>query len=168
MKVQAKRSTGSGRVRTIGVALAVLAGVLGLLLWVWLGIARPVGTTGTSSANMQPASMTQTNEGGQVTIKVTWQGRSAGPVFNVAMDTHAVDLDGYDLRQLAGLRTDQGQEIQPTRWDAPTGGHHRSGTLSFPTALADGTPLIGANTRSLELVIRNVAGVSERTFRWTL
>ena len=168
MKVQAKRSTGSSRVRTIGVALAVLVGVLGLLLWVWSGNARPVGTIGTSSTNIQPGSMTQTNEDGQVTIKVTWQGRSAGPVFNVAMDTHAVDLDGYDLRQLAVLRTDRRQEIQPTRWDAPTGGHHRSGTLSFPTTLADGTPLIGSNTRSFELVIRNVAGVPERTFRWTL
>lgn len=169
MKAQAKRSTGTGRVWTIGGALAVvLAVVLGLLLWVWSGNARPVGTTGTASTNTQPASMTQTNEGGQVTIQVTWQGRSAGPVFHVAMDTHAVDLDGYDLRQLAVLRTDQGQEIQPTRWDAPTGGHHRSGTLSFPTTLSDGTPLIGSTTRSLELVIRNVAGVPERTFRWTL
>lgn len=108
MKAQAKRSTGTGRVRTIGGALAVLVGVLGLLLWVWSGNARLVGTTSTSSTNTQPSSMTQTNEGGQVTIQVTWQSRSAGPVFHVAMGTHAVDLDGYDLRQLAVLRTDQG------------------------------------------------------------
>lgn len=45
--------------------------------------------------------MTRTNEGGQVTIIVTWQGRAAGPIFAVEMDTHAVDLDSYNLRQLA-------------------------------------------------------------------
>jgi hypothetical protein len=84
------------------------------------------------------------------------------------MNTHAVDLDGYDLRQLAVLRTDKGQEVQPTGWDAPKGGHHRQGTLTFPVKTADGSPLIGSSTRSLELVIRDVAGVPERTFLWNL
>lgn len=90
-------------------------------------------------------------------------GKSAGPVFAVAMGTHAVDLDGYDLRQLAVLRTDKGQELQPASWNAPTGGHHRSGMLIFPATFADGTAVIGTNTRSIELIIRNVAGIAERT-----
>lgn len=65
------------------------------------------------------------------------------------------------------LRTDQGLEAQPTGWDAPQGGHHRSGTLTFPDATADQKPLIGPDTRAVELIIRNVAGVPERSFRWT-
>ena len=69
----------------------------------------------------QPSAATQTSEGGGVTVAVTWQGPSAGPVFDVAMDTHSVDLDGYDLRQLAVLRNDQGQEVRPNGWDAPAG-----------------------------------------------
>jgi hypothetical protein len=112
--------------------------------------------------------MTRTSEGGQVTIKVTWQGRNAGPVFKVEMDTHSIDLDSYDLRQLAVLRTDQGQEMQPNGWNAPAGGHHRTGTLTFPATTASGTPVIGPNTHTIEVMIRNVSSIPERSFQWTL
>jgi len=112
--------------------------------------------------------MMQTNEGGQITIKVTWQGRNAGPVFAVEMDTHVMNLDGYDLQQLAVLCTDRGQEIQPTSWNAASGGHHRNGILTFPATTASGMPLIRPDTRSITLVIRNVGDISERMFTWTL
>jgi hypothetical protein len=102
-----------------------------------------------------------------VTVKVSWQGPNAGPIFDVVLDTHAVDLDGYDLRQLAVLRLDGEREVQPIGWDAPKGGHHRQGTLSFPAAAAGGSPLLSPSTRTVELVIRDVAGVPERVFRWT-
>jgi hypothetical protein len=84
------------------------------------------------------------------------------------MNTHAIDLDGYDLRQLAVLRTEKGQEVQPIGWDAPKGGHHRQGTLTFPTKTTAGEPVISSSTRSVEIVIRDVAGVPERTFQWKL
>ena len=109
---------------------------------------------------------TQRNEGGQVTVDVTWGGAATGPIFRVALDTHTVELDGYDLRQLAVLRIDQGREVRPSGWDAPQGGHHREGTLTFPAIAADGSPVIGS-AGTLELVIRDVAGVPERVFRWT-
>jgi hypothetical protein len=112
--------------------------------------------------------VTQTSEAGQVTVKVTWQGVAAGPVFSVAMDTHSVDLDAYDLKQLAVLRTDSGREVRPVEWQSPKGGHHRSGTLAFPPNTPDGAALLGTNTRTFELVIRDLAGVPERTFRWSL
>ena len=83
------------------------------------------------------------------------------------MDTHAVDLDGYDLRLLVALRTDQGREVRPSGWDAPKGGHHRQGTLTFPTTTTDGSPLLEPDTHTIELVIRDVGGVSERIFQWT-
>ncbi|MBI2322289.1 MAG: hypothetical protein HYU88_09460 [Chloroflexi bacterium] len=116
----------------------------------------------------QPSAATQKSAGAGVTVAVTWQGASAGPVFQVVLDTHSVDLDSYDLRQLAVLRTSDGREARPSGWDAPKGGHHRKGTLSFPTTAADGSPLIAPTTRAIELVVRDVAGVVERTFRWTL
>ena len=109
---------------------------------------------------------TQRSEGGQVTVAVTWGGEEAGPVFRVVMDTHAVDLDGYDLRQLAVLRVADGREVRPSGWDAPKGGHHREGALTFPATLPDGSPTLGPSTGPVELVIRDVAGVPERTFRW--
>jgi hypothetical protein len=115
----------------------------------------------------QSSADTQTSVGGQVTIRVTWRGPSVGPTFTVVMDTHAVDLDGYDLAQLAVLRTDQGQQVTPSGWDAPPGGHHREGTLTFPSTTADGSPVLGPSTGTIELVFRDVARVPERVFRWT-
>jgi hypothetical protein len=160
---QKKGSTRPNRRRTSVMALALLVVVAGLVLWIWNSVRTTTNTLGSSQKN---AAM-QTNEGGQVTIKVTWQGRRAGPVFTVEMDSHTVDLDSYDLRRLAVLRTNQGQEIQPSAWNAPAGGHHRAGMLTFPAMTASGTPVIGPETRSIELMIRNVSGVPERSFRWT-
>ena len=158
--------------RHIGARLVPRISVLGLVaaLALILAACGGSGSAGAPSSTSPAASGagTQTSEGGNVTVKVTWQGTATGPVFTVAMDTHSVDLDRYDLRQLAVLRTDQGQEIQPTGWDAPKGGHHREGTLTFPATTADGQPFLGPNTRSVELVIRNVAGVPERILRWTV
>ncbi len=168
MERQQQKKPDASHKRTRTIALALLIAVAVLLLWViWNNTnrARPSpGPSATSSGN----AAVQTNEGGQVTIKVTWQGRSAGPIFTVEMDTHTVNLDSYDLRQLAVLRTDQGQQIQPSGWNAPPGGHHRTGTLTFPATTASGTPVIGPKTRKLELIIRKVSGIPERSFRWTL
>jgi hypothetical protein len=116
----------------------------------------------------QATAPTQTNTGGQVTVAVTWQGSTAEPAFTVVLDTHTVNLDRYDLRLLAVLRTDQGQEARPLGWDAPAGGHHREGRLTFPATTIDGSPLFDPSVRAIELVIRNVAGVPERVFRWSL
>lgn len=126
------------------------------------------GSKQNTAATTASTSLRQSSEAGNVTVDVTWKGRAAGLVFTVAMDTHSVDLDSYDLRTLAVLRTDQGTEAQPTSWDAAKGGHHREGTLTFPATTADGKPLLAPETRSFALTIRGIAGVPERTFRWTL
>lgn len=160
MKAETKMSRVSRPMWIVAIVLVVVGA--GLVLWM-LNTSRTTRSTPTEASGM-----TRTSEGGQVTIKVTWQGRNVGPVFIVEMDTHAVDLDSYDLRQLAVLRPDQGQEIQPNEWNAPTGGHHRTGTLTFPVITASGTSVIGPNTHTIELIIRNVSGIPERSFQWTL
>jgi hypothetical protein len=81
------------------------------------------------------------------------------------MDTHAVELDGYDLNQLAALRADNGPELAPVRWDAPAGGHHREGTLVFPPEHA-GKAAVDAQSCTVELSIRDVGGVPERVLTW--
>jgi len=163
MEIQHHKNRSISRKRTRTIALVLVLVAFALLFWVWNNTHTARTATGTSANAVE-----RINEGGQVTIKVTWPGRSTGLVFTTEMDTHAVDLDSYDLRQLAVLRTDQGQEIQPSGWNAPAGGHHRTGTLTFPTTTASGTPVIGPKTRTLELIIRNVSNVPERSFRWTL
>ena len=144
-------------VRFVALIGTVLAGTI---------VLAACGAAATSTA-LATGGATQRSEGGQVTVEVTWSGGEVGPVFQVVMDTHAVDLDGYDLRQLAALRTGDGREARPGGWDAPKGGHHREGTLTFPATFADGSPTIGPSIGTVELVIRDVAGVPERTFRWT-
>ena len=147
------------------IPLLVVAIAAGTAIWIW-NSATTTSRTNTVPDDALPAGATQTDEHGQVTIAATWQGSGAPTVFTIAKNTHAVDLDSYDLKQLAVLRIDGGSEIRPTSWEALEGGHHRSGTLTFPATDADGKPLIASGTRTIELIVRNVAGVSERVFAW--
>ncbi len=117
------------------------------------------------STTPQPDGVTQTSEAGEVTVTATWLAERRAPVFSVVLNTHSVDLDAIDLIALATLKVDD-NEVRPIAWNAAAGGHHREGELTFPTTTADGSAVIGPETQAIELVIRDVAGVPERTFRW--
>ena len=78
--------------------------------------------------------------------------------FEVRMNTHSVALD-QDLTVISLLKDNKGNIFQATGWEgSPPGGHHRSGTLSFP-ALAQGT-------ETVTLIIKGVGKDSERIFSW--
>ena len=78
--------------------------------------------------------------------------------FEVRMNTHSVALD-QDLKAISSLKDNKGITFQATGWEgSPPGGHHRSGTLSFP-ALAQGT-------ETVTLIIKGVGKDSERIFSW--
>jgi hypothetical protein len=144
-------------------AVGLLAGAL--LLGACAAPAAP--NPASDPAPVAGGGRTQVVDGGQVTVRVSWAGPSAGPVFDVTLDTHAVDLDGYDLTGLATLRLGDGRQVAPTSWEAPRGGHHRIGKLAFPATTPDGKAVL-AGPGPVELVIRDVAGVPERAFEWTL
>lgn len=80
------------------------------------------------------------------------------------MDTHSVNLDQYDLKQLAVLCDDTGNEYRPASWESAAGGHHRQGTLTFalPASVREG------KAKYVEMVIREVAGIKERVLKWEL
>ncbi len=118
-------------------AIGIGALVLGLVVW-QAAQSRPAQRATSHPALVALSSGTRTSDAGGVTVEVDWLGVSAGLVFRVSMNTHSVGLDGYDLRQLAVLRVNGTQEVTPVSWDAPLGGHHRSGTLVFPATAADG------------------------------
>ena len=123
---------------------------------------------GSGGQGIAGSNTTQSSSGGSVTIDVTWENlRDPSALrFSVAMNTHSVELDGFDLGKLTTLRNDQGQEVSPESWDAPQGSHHRSGTLIFPAKDGSGKPIVGPGVKSLDLVIRDVAGVKERVLKW--
>lgn len=82
--------------------------------------------------------------------------------FSVSLNTHSVDLS-MDLAPLAMLTTDGGLSVPALKWDAPSGGHHVSGKLSFP-ASSDGTPLLsGAQKLTLTLIDLDAP---QRVFVW--
>lgn len=119
--------------------------------------------------NRLAAGGTLVSEGRRVTVAVFWDGlaQSQGDQVTVAlqvtMDTHSVNLDAYDLAKLAVLRNDRGETVLPASWEAPRGGHHRKGVLTFAVPAE-----FVAGTRFLELVVHDVAGVPERVLRWEL
>ncbi len=84
-------------------------------------------------------------------------------VFSVSLNTHSGDLNSLKMDRLATLRDDTGRKVSAVGWeeDAGSSGHHRSGVLFFPQ-------LDTSQSRYMELVLTNIAGVPERVFRWDL
>ena len=113
--------------------------------------------SGDGAASLAPEAK---HEAGAVTVIASWIPDTASA--RVALDTHSVDLDGFDLRQLARVRLDGGSWVTPTGWDAPKGGHHRSGTLTFGSL----GPRAIASARVIELEVRDVGAT--HLLRWDL
>lgn len=104
----------------------------------------------------------QTISGGGVTAKVTYlnPGTTDDPRFQVVLDTHSTNLDGYDLKSITVLRDDAGKTYASTGVENKGSGHHREATLEFSKVSSD--------AKRVDLVIKDVAGVKERVFRWNL
>lgn len=122
--------------------------------------AQSVGKQATQLAEL-------TDSQGAVTVIVKPIDLNSSPdmlSFEVTLNTHSIDLS-MDLAALATLMTDTGQSVHATLWDAPLGGHHVSGTLSFPASVEGKALLDGAS--KLILIVKDV-DVPERIFVWDL
>lgn len=102
-------------------------------------------------------------EAGGVTVKVTYENPSESkkPVFNIAFDTHSVDLDRYKIEDVTVLRDDKGKNYHPDLVSASGSGHHREATIEFKDPDLSGAKYV-------ELVVEGVAGVDERVFKFEL
>lgn len=110
-----------------------------------------------------PSSSLETKESveGPVSVTVTPLGlENNSPTWNfeVSLDTHSEELSA-DLAAVSELVDDQGKLYLPISWegDGP-GGHHREGVLKFNP--------IPPKPKSIELKIKNIGGVLERSFKW--
>ncbi|MEN6524743.1 MAG: hypothetical protein ABFD14_13565 [Anaerolineaceae bacterium] len=113
------------------------------------------------------ANLTKSDAQGAVTMEITpinLGNPGDAVIFEVLMDTHSVDLS-MDLAQLAVLSTDTGKTVQATLWDAPRGGHHVEGKLSFPST-KDGSALLDG-AKSVTITITNLDAPS-REFTWSV
>ena len=78
--------------------------------------------------------------------------------FTIVFDTHSGSLD-QDPTKVISLTDDKGNTYQPIAWEgSEPGGHHREGTLIFNSI----QPL----PEYVELKIKNVGGIVERSLRW--
>ena len=158
--------------RTAAIVLIAGAVIVGAMLAVRL---RSGGSGGAASpaardqaAAPSGSSPTQRDGGeGAVEIEVTMvrpesadaakYAVGAQTAFLVSMNTHSVDLAGYDLVRISELQAGE-RRMGPIRWVAISdNNHHRSGALIFPEV---------DRSTELELRIRGVAGVPVRIFRW--
>jgi hypothetical protein len=108
------------------------------------------------------AGITRSNSGGGVTVNVTYPHSQdvEETRFEVVLDTHAVNLDAYDLKALSLLRDDSGKTYEPVGVENKGSGHHREIAIVFPK--------VSPPAKRLELVIKDIAGIKERSFSWDL
>ena len=130
-------------------------------------VPSPVPSSTAAASTGASDDMSRTENQGAVTVKITplnldKPGDTLN--FDVSMNTHSVDL-GMDLSTLATLTTDTGLSIQAAKWEAPGGGHHADGTLSFP-ALKDGKSILDG-AKQLTLTISKIDNATG-TFTWDL
>lgn len=79
------------------------------------------------------------------------------PAFLVSLDTHSVNLDAYRFEEIVRLRDGRGGELSPIAVEGAEGsGHHRSATVLFTWP--------EPKPATVELVVKDVAGVPERLF----
>ena len=129
----------------------IAASGLGLLLFTLLLVTQSLAAT---------RALTRTHSGGGVTAKVTYLNPedAEDTRFEISLDTHSVNLDSYDLKALSSLRDSAGRTYQPSNVENKGSGHHRQVVLVFPKP--------AAVSSRIELVIKDIAGVKERSFVW--
>ena len=86
--------------------------------------------------------------------------------FEVILDTHSVELDQYNLGNMATLFI--GDEIKITeglKWETEGSGHHMIGYLKSPRNY-EGKIIDYLESDFIELEINDLDGVASRKFRW--
>lgn len=155
-------------------------GLVGMFVAVVLVLFMAHAATGQT-----PAQATRTEVQGGITVKAVFATSAyfrANPtdpltgkvdpersiVFAITLDTHSGDLSKFDFVKNVTLRNDRGQQVTPSGWVATAdGAHHRAGGLVFSRTDQAGRAM-DAQAKALELIVRDLGGVSERTLRWTL
>ncbi|WP_376792772.1 hypothetical protein [Thermoflexus sp.] len=142
--------------------------LIGLLALIMAACQAAPGSVPENRLDSGGADLTRIHESNGVRVAVTPLNlNTPGDTleFEVALDTHTRDLD-FDLAALAFLRTDRGEEVRALAWDGGRGGHHLRGRLFFPSRDPTGLALIREGVHVLELILRDVDGAPEHSFRW--
>ncbi|AKL96050.1 hypothetical protein CACET_c26050 [Clostridium aceticum] len=87
--------------------------------------------------------------------------------FDVALNTHSVDLDDYDLSQMTLLYVgDKVKITEDIQWTmVEGGGHHVSGMVKVPRE-QQGRKLDYKDKEYIRIEITNLDGIASREFEW--
>ncbi len=156
--------------KKITIVIFVVLLIVVLLTTLKNSVSLNIGSKNTSNSNNATAIPAQNNKNNLETIEST-----DGPVsvvvtpldlgsqnwnFEISLDTHSGALD-TNLAAVSELVDDQGKLYKPTSWDGPPPeGHHIKGILKFNP--------ISPKPNSIELRIKNIGGVGQRSFKWNL
>lgn len=143
------------------IALIILAGSIIFFLWE-LTSARQTKIVQNAPSKL-PNNSYQIQESSEANVTVSVTPRvlfnKEKPVFDVAFETHSVDLN-FDVAAITILEDQNGNALGIPQWNGtPPGGHHRKGTLSFSEPLPE-------STKQIILTLRDIAGIAKRTFSW--
>jgi len=140
--------------------------------WVWRSVSElKAGQADLNFAQtgVTPESLNRRSEGGGVTVDaILLNAAEKAPegelAFELALNTHSVPLEDYDVTKNAVLRTKDGVSDQGFTWEPVSEvAHHRSGILRIKTG-----DLVSSRTPDITLELRNLAGVPVREFKWDL
>ncbi len=132
--------------------------VLGIVTVV--GVIGLVGETLAASADASSKLSQQVAGGGVTVIATLLKDQGEATAIKLVLETHSVNLDGYKWEAIATLRDENGRTYPVEAVEnASGGGHHRQAVLRFDK--------VGPEAKMIELIVKDVAGVKERTFRWS-
>ncbi len=119
-----------------------------------IALLTAVAITGCISGDKSQTDLSRVNSEAGVQITATYlPDISDSTAFEIKVTAHMNYND--DFSNNSYLRDSGGKTYLPLSYEG-TGGHHASGTLRFPKI----------ESKTFELVIKNVAGVNERVFKW--
>lgn len=113
-----------------------------------------------NSVAVEPTLSREDRRGGvTVTATLLPSVTADGPLrVKVVLDTHSVGLDDLAFERIVALRAPDGSDVTPVAIEEAKGsGHHREAVVVF-----------GGSHNPVLIVVKNVAGVAERSFSWEL
>ncbi len=149
------------------VAVAVIAVVVGVV-WVKrteapapravasvVSAPQAVARTAPQQAST-PSGATKEISGGEVTVGVTPVVSGTEELgFDIAINTHSVDMSAFDPKKQIVLMGADGKEILPSNVAVEGSGHHQTLKVAFPKV-----------EKPWKLIVRDVGGVPAREFAW--
>ncbi len=106
--------------------------------------------------------LTQQVAGNGVTVTATLlTGQPESTAIKLALDTYFVNLIRYDFEELAILHDENGKTYPLTAVEQASSlkQHYRQAILRFDK--------VAPEAKMIELIVKDIAGVKERTFRWS-